>query len=605
MKVKSEGELPKPFPVSEGPSKLEAPVREAPVQQPADLGVGRKFLGERGAATGAVTGAGLGRGVALKGEGRNSVFAHQLRGAEPSVEAIIGKLPRVGVKTVDALLDQLPLQTEVKAVMRAAANNVGRIPYRAFEDMKADLPKAFVKTLDRLPQLTARFNPVELYTADNITAVKDDFIERYQAGERFNPTLTYQEGTQNLRDSLKKDGTTPEKVKAELLTLRAEVAGQGLANGDGLGEVMKKAILHKLDDDLSTLALLEGIEGKSDPKIKAALATKYGQGVDNALYDAAKVVFAFLVENQAHAPARKGADQPEPKGELPPELARHLSKNETMTGAEFKDAVDWMLGRYYAMYEQKSGHAFPPELKYKVQLDARFSAIDVRDKSSDGPIIGIPDKPRSPKKYLELLRHEVDMHARQSLNGHFMFGFGGGALKVDEETWYEGLAKTADTELMMEMFGDNTNPTQPYYPFAIRMAEQGKSFIEVFEAMKTLRLEAGSSEKLALSNAWNTAYRVFRGHIDTSNPDAYAMPKDQAYLRGWMLQHQLAEHGLSHLNEAAIGPLDGPLTLSRFDFGPDDLMFPDVNLTRAYFEEVMRPKAEAEMAAAARAQPEA
>jgi|GEM_PF-1023319 len=580
----------------------EEPAQAGPVAK--ELGKGRAFLGERRQGAGAPNSTQAGQGVSLKGSGRNSLFAHQLRGDEPSAEQIVGRLAPVGVKTVDALLQKLPLQSEVKEIL--AAQGPGGIAFRSFDEMKADLPKAFVKTLERLPQLTARFNPVELYTADDVNALKEDFIERYKEGERFNPTLTYEKGTQNLRKSLKQDGTSPEKVKVELQKLRAEVAQEALAPGDDLGAVMKKAILHKLDDDLSTLDLLEGLEQKRDPQIKAALATKYGRGVGQPLYDAAKVVFSFLVENQAHAPKRKGADAPPPpKMELPADLAKHLSKAETMSGAEFKDAVDWMLNRYYGMYEQKTGKAFPKELKYTVQLDARFSAIDVRDKSSDGPIIGIPDKPRSPKKYLELLRHEVDMHARQSLNGHFMFGFGGGALKVDEETWYEGLAKTADTELMMEMFGDNTNPTLPYYPFAIRMAEEGKSFVEVFEAMKTLRLEAGSSEKMALSNAWNTAYRVFRGHIDTSNPDAYAMPKDQAYLRGWMLQSQLADHGLSHLNEAAIGPLDGPLTLSRFDFGPDDLMFPDVNLTRAYFEEVMRPKAEAEMAAAAEDQPPA
>ncbi|MCB9651119.1 MAG: DUF1704 domain-containing protein [Deltaproteobacteria bacterium] len=541
-------------------------------------------------------------GLDTQGAGRNSVFAFRVRGEDRGVEDLIGRLPRVGADSIHALLAKLPLQTEVKRIMAAQAAPGPRIPYRPFEAMKADLPMPFVEALERLPALTARFNPVELYTADDVAALKERFLDDYKAGIRENPRFEYTQGVAKLRASLARDGTSPEAIKAELTELRAKIAAHPVAEGDDLAGLMKQAVLRKLDDDLSTVLLLEGLEGREEGKVKAALTTKYGAGVDDALYDAAKVVFGYLVETQAHASEGKKAKEGEAapvQGNLPPALSAHLSKGESMSAAEFKDAVDWMLGRYYAAYEAKSGHAFPAALKYRVELDDSYSAIDVRDKSSDGPVIGIPDKARSPKKYLELLRHEIDMHARQSMNGHFMFGFAGGALKVDEETWYEGLAKHNEIELMREMFGDDSQPTMPYFTFAIRMAEEGKSFLEVFDAMAKLRMAAGSSEKLALSNAWNATYRVFRGHIDTANPDAYAMPKDQAYLRGWMLQAQLSERGLSHLNEAGIGPLDGPELLSRFDFGPEDLMFPDVNLTQAWFEEVLRPKAEAELAAKA------
>jgi hypothetical protein len=541
-------------------------------------------------------------GLDAAGAGRSSVFAFRLRGEDRGLEALIGRVPHVGADSIHALLQRLPVQTEVKRIVAAQAAAGPRIPYRPFEEMKADLPKVYVAALERLPALTARFNPVELYTADDVAGLKDRFIADYQAGIRENPTFQYTQGVAKLRASLAKDGTSPEAIRRELVDMRARVAEEPVGEGDALAGLMRQAILRKIDDDLSTLQLLEGLERRDDRVVKGALTTKYGAGVDDALFDAAKVVFGYLVETQAHAheSKKKGKDEPLPVGgDLPPALSAHLSKAESMSAAEFKDAVEWMLGRYYATYEAKSGRPFPAELKYRVELDDRYSAIDVRDKSSDGPVIGIPDKARSPKKYLELLRHEIDMHARQSLNGHFMFGFGGGALKVDEETWYEGLAKHNEIELMRTMFGDDSQPTMPYFTFGIRMAEEGKSFLEVFDAMVQLRMAAGSSEKLALTNAWNTAYRVFRGHIDTSNPDAYAMPKDQAYLRGWMLQAQLSERGLSHLNEAAIGPLDGPELLSRFDFGREDLMFPDVNLTMAWFEEVLRPKAEAELLAKA------
>ncbi len=595
MKIKSGGvHLPDstPLKASEAPKPGTAQIKD-----PGQLEEARAFLGGKAGEVGAGTHQGAAK-FDLKGAGKKSLFALRLQADVSPAEKLLGKVPHVGAKTVSELLAKLPLQTEIKQIVATEAAGGAKIPFKPYDDMKADLPKVYAQALERLPQLTSRFNPVELYTADDVSGPKEDFIERYKEGERFNPTLTYKNGAKSLRNSLAKDKTTPEKVKAELQTMRAEVAGQKIDAGDKLAGIMRKGILHKIDDDLSTLTLLEGLEKGNDRLVKDAFAVKYGSGVDDALFDASKVVFGFLVENQIHDSKKKKAAGPAPKMELPQDLAAHLSKKETMTAGEFKSGVDWMLGKYYAMYEAKSGKPFPPELKYKVEVNPKFAAIDVRDKSSDGPIIGIPDKARSPKEYLSLLRHEVDAHARQSLNGNFMFGFGGGALKVDEETWYEGLAKKTDTDLVAEMFGDNSSPTLPYYPFAIRMAEQGKSFVQVFEAMVDLRLEAGSSEKMALNNAWNTAYRVFRGHNDTGNKQAFAMPKDQAYLRGWMLHNQLADRGLSHLNEAAIGPLDGPHTLSQFDFGPGDLMFPDVDLTRAYFEEVMRPKAEAEMAQA-------
>jgi len=106
------------------------------------------------------------------------------------------------------------------------------------------------------------------------------------------------------------------------------------------------------------------------------------------------------------------------------------------------------------------------------------------------------------------------------------------------------------------------------------------SFAEVFEVIRQRR----NSE----ANAWITAYRVFRGHGDTSNQKSFGLPKDQAYLRGWMLQEELTARGLSHLNEAAVSKLGGIDRIARFDFGPDDLLLPDLDLATRWFEEVIR-----------------
>jgi hypothetical protein len=55
-----------------------------------------------------------------------------------------------------------------------------------------------------------------------------------------------------------------------------------------------------------------------------------------------------------------------------------------------------------------------------------------------------------------------------------------------------------------------------------------------------------------------------------------------------MLQRELDAQGLSHLNEAAVSRIDGIQRIARFDFGPEDLLFPDLNLTAQWFQEVVR-----------------
>ncbi|MCK6552363.1 flavohemoglobin expression-modulating QEGLA motif protein, partial [Myxococcota bacterium] len=537
-------------------------------------------------------------GLDVEGAGARTLFAHRLRKNDSAAPKPLAYEPiPVGVKTIDGLLAKLPIQTEIKHILRAidAKKATGGIPLPTLDEARAKLPPVFTRAMDVIAALTGSFNPVELFTADDVVRVKKEFLAKADDGVLENPTFTYAKSTASLRAKLTAEGTSLEEVEAKLHALRREVLAEKPPRGDRLARVTKVALLEKIADDLATIELAHGLEQRDDRRVRSAFATKYGRGVDRALLDAARMVYGYLVETQAHAKGdevrRLGA------GNLRPELAEHLSKKESMTADEFKGAVEHLLAGYYRHYEEKTGKLFPEAAKFKVEVDEKYSAIDVRDKSSQGPIIGIPDKVRSYKKYLELLRHEVDQHVRQSLNGQLMFGLGGGALKVDEESWYEGLAKHAEITFMREEFGDESEPTLPYFTFAIDLAEKGKSFVEVFEALKALRVAAGSSEKLAAENAWNAAYRAFRGHIDTTNPDAYALPKDQAYLRGWMLQSQLAARGLGYLNESAISKLDGLALLARFDYGPEDLLFPDLDLTRAWMNDVLLPKAEAELAA--------
>jgi hypothetical protein len=537
------------------------------------------------------------RGLDLEGDGAFSLFSKRI--SEKSDEDENARLlaavpwskpPAVGADDIEALLEKLPVQSEITRLLAAVeSRKTPRLAVRTLEEMKALIPPSFVAAMLEIASLTRHLNPVELYTADDLAKVKDRFLEAFADGRHENPKFTYDTALARLRKTLEQNESSLEGIEARLHAIRREVLAEKVPHDDELSRIARRLLLRKIGDDLATIELAHGLEKQDDALVKSAFARKYGHGVDDALLEAARLVYGYLIEHEAHSRSAKskGIGQ----GELPEPLARWLT-NEDMFASEMKEAIEWMLDRYYAYYEAKTKQPFPESAKFKVEVSDKYSAIDVRDKSSQGPTIGLPPKMRSYKKSLELLRHEIDQHVRQSLNGQLMFAFGGGALKIDEEVWYEGLAKHAEIEFMRKMFGDDSEPSLPYYTFALKMAEEGKSFVEVFETIRAMRRSAGATSRVASENAWNAAYRTFRGHTDTSNREAFGMPKDQAYLRGWMLQKQLATAGLGHLNEAAIADLDGLQLLARFDLKPDDLIFPDLDLTARWFEDVLRPKAQ-------------
>lgn len=524
-----------------------------------------------------------------KGNGVRSLFA--LRMKDPSRPGGV-EIPKVAASNIVELLELLPVQTEIVRLERKLrrVEVVGRIRVPPLPELLERLPPALRSAMEEIPKLTRFLNPVELFTADDVAKKKDEFLEKASRGILENPTFTYEQSTAALKRTLDAHGLDAGLIERRLRAIEAEIGA--VSTEDPLAKLVKRALLRKVADDLATLELYAGLVGKDDRRVKRAVVAKYGRGVDEPLFEAARIVYGYLVATEAHS-AKKRAKL---EGRIEADVAAYMAKSEQMTAEDFAGAVEWMLDRFYAHYEETTGRPFPEASKFRIDVSDKYSGIDVRDKSSEGPVIGIPAKARSYKQYLELLRHEIDCHVRQSFNGQLMLGFGGGALKVDEETWYEGLAKLHEIAFMREMFGDESSPALPYYTFAIRLAEEGKSFVQVFEAIREMRLAAGNSDEKAAANAWNATYRVFRGHIDTANREAYALPKDQAYLRGWMLATQLEAGGLGYLNEAAISDLGGLELIAELDLGPKALLFPDLNLTDRYFDEVMKPRILGEMA---------
>ena len=62
---------------------------------------------------------------------------------------------------------------------------------------------------------------------------------------------------------------------------------------------------------------------------------------------------------------------------------------------------------------------------FAVTVDEKTTSIDVRDKSAKGPTVFIPkQKKMNGIELLKLIGHEIEGHARQSINGERLFLIG-------------------------------------------------------------------------------------------------------------------------------------------------------------------------------------
>src|SRR5262249_1531491 len=157
---------------------------------------------------------------------------------------------------------------------------------RSLDEMKAKLPPVFVETMDEIASLTRHLNPVELYTADDLSRVKSRFLDRASDGRAENPKFTYDSALARVRTTLAENGTPPAEIEKRPHELRHGVLAQRIGAKDELARVARLILLRKIQDDLATIQLAHGLQQGDDKLVKSAFATKYGHGVDQALLEA-------------------------------------------------------------------------------------------------------------------------------------------------------------------------------------------------------------------------------------------------------------------------------------------------------------------------------
>ncbi len=434
--------------------------------------------------------------------------------------------------------------------------------------------------LEREVEIAGNWNPVEIVTPSNLSAEKNKFLSSFAAGEWPSaPRFEYA-----LADSL--DYTAQKDKLAELRRAAKGLAKQYRRSEEAEGQLKYYGSLLamlKVTDDLMTTEVVDGIKTRDDRRTRRALDRKYGT-LSPALEVAADRAYIELLNPSDNTEVAEPI--------LTPDQQKWL-KRQKYNADQTADVMRWALAEYGLLAER------PGDPGFMVVVEGDTTAVDVRDKNQTGhPMVlvprGIDDSPKTGKNVLGLIGHEIESHVRQSMNGEMAFRFGGTALKIDGEGLYEGLAKQADLRFSREYFGEDGGKPLPYYVKSIRMAQDGATFTEVF--MENYRLRRAVSEnsdpydQKLLNNCWATTYRVFRGSTDPENRAHYAMPKDKAYLEGYLMAEELERMGYGSYNQAAITTGAGLRLLGMFDIEEEQLPYPYRDLQRKYWEEVLLPK---------------
>jgi hypothetical protein len=465
------------------------------------------------------------------------------------------------------------------ATYLARLEHVKKVQIPTLDDLTPELREI----VDRLTSLTGSWNPVEMYTADpwSIDKEREIFLDAFRRGEEYNPRFTY-----SYADNFSLAGSR------EMLMELLEKVRLFSPRSRSL-KIAKIGLYCKIKDDIATCDIICGLQERDDTLIGRALQYKY-PGTDS--------IVMKIAEENYHLQCRRESRFGENKGFLNNAEQRKI-RNLMFDSEDIKKAFEWALEQYGI--QRTADHP----AGFQVIIDERATAIDVRDKSMLGPTIYIPaSSTDTGDRVLALIAHEIEGHARQSANGDTLFLFGGGALKVDDETLYEGLAMRHEREFMRRAFGhDDASPFPDYYAFGIFKGEMGASFHRVFldQLSRQLHvlLRVPPKESLpsvtkidpelydrALQSSWGVTYRVMRGHTDMTNKARFAMPKDIAYLRGSILDAQLQKYGHGHMNEAAISSIGYLRILAEFNLQQEQLPYPFQDVATKYLFMLLQRK---------------
>jgi hypothetical protein len=505
---------------------------------------------------------------------------------------------------------------------------------------------------EKVGLLGGKLNPVELVTIDGVAAVKKRFLEIFGSDKEADFEFTYTNAKQKaeaaLRDGLEaaysEDYNLSEmsfdaildfaSIKIEELRERVrenrgsirQSRDKNNPNTDILRTklVASFAMQGVVEDLASTLQLVRGISMGDDGVMAEAIGAIYGRDIPLELKKAAEDYLQEMpnrVSDRYIGDGSSGISQDEFDALVMAEREKIPSTKEGLTklgemraennlkhllyvdSSQIREAFEWIAGKLYDDYQTRTGNAFPEDQKFGFDISDDYSSIDVRDKSSGGKVVCIPtNRVTDLKSLYRLMIHEIESHVAQSLLSSVVVGLGGGMTKPNQETVYEGLALTRESEGTREFLGieDKLVENRAFSIIAIEQALAGKGFWEVahsiYDQAKDLLTKRGVSEERieeqAKEKAWVIAYRIFRGHrqLDGSESGGYAFTKEGNYLYGSLLVDQMNKLDMGEMAGVAITHTKALPLLARFSFESDKMPIPYSRHADEYFKEFLQPR---------------
>lgn len=346
-------------------------------------------------------------------------------------------------------------------------------------------------------------NPVAICNPTNLTDIESDWKTSAAAGYFPDPVFQYNQ------EELKRVALLGETVKHYWQKIHYNCICE-----DEVDEAILSILKNRVDEAILTAEMATGIIDKDDRRTQKFLLSIYG-----------KPSFSFIKRcyySLEHPTVYQ--DQVHPRFDA----KKKAELEERKYNAEEIRSVFTAVLDYYG---------FRPD--WDCVIDPLVKTIDARDKTESGQSQLIVPKKRVVDGYTlaKLIGHEIESHIRGSENSRALLStfIGDTPLdplikllaKADNEQFYEGVAKISDVAIC-----GNEEIPQPFYTIAINLALfQQKSFGKVAENIYMLRYTGETSVKSAITSAWNTTRRIFRGATDTSK--GFAFTKDYGYLAGY------------------------------------------------------------------------
>lgn len=409
------------------------------------------------------------------------------------------------------------------------------------------------EALEELAEISAGLNLVEMVTPVNATEEKEKWLELARKGLFTDPVFQY---NTDLLETVKSRGPRLEKLENEFKRVICELPRE--ANG----RIINKLVFSRRYETKTIIEAATALLRQDVNKLKEVMYTVYPAMPLLELTD--------IAGDEALRLAHKKEDSIVKKHEFALLGDYDCKKLRSMKiGPEEIRNYFWIVAKQYGIDQTRP-----------IEVSSSAAAIDIRDKSSVGPIVVVPSdrEPVDGLKLLELIAHEIEGHWRASENTQTILPLiGGGALKPADETLYEGHAMLIEHQAKYMLEGVKKGMAKPWALSTIGLALAEYSFSEAATHLYPLMQAAGQEpgEDELEVRVWKVCSRIYRGLTDTSkNPRGYAFTKDQAYFSGRMLAEDLFDAGLEHLLEFSTLSIRDLETLSQvFKIKPTDVKY--------------------------------